>query len=125
GGCMGQIASIALGNTCSAAGTYALTFSGGTQLAGGRAPVASAKCTGSPTATVTSITQTVGNYGSLYTVAPSATSGSITGALTVTLNTSNTTPATGFSQLDMIPGQPLYTTNCQTHPEFNVTTFLY
>ena len=49
GGCIGQIASIATGNTCSAPGTYALTFTGGTQIPGGQKPSASAVCTGSPT----------------------------------------------------------------------------
>ena len=40
----------------------------------------------------------------------------------MTLNASSTPPTTGFSQLDFLPGQPLYVFGCQSVSAFNVAT---
>jgi hypothetical protein len=118
GGCIGQIASISISGTCSANGT--LTFSGGTQIAGGQAPLASYTCSGGA-ATAQFLPA---GFGSGYTVAPTVTaSGGLTA--TATLNTGSAAPATGFAVMDFIAGEPLYVTMCQSNSLFNVATTTY
>ena len=103
-GCIGQVASATVSG-CTGAGS--LTFSA-PSLTGGVLAAGSYN---------SSCVATISNPGSGYTSAPTVTS--TTGTATATVNASSTAPTTGFTVLDILPGDPVSITQCSSVTTFN------
>lgn len=127
GGCLGQIASIAvgtLGTGCSGNGTLAVSAP---NIAGGFQAAGTYTCSAGALATVT-ITNPSGyptSQGSGYSSPPTMTPATGTGTVTVTMVSSPVTPPLGFQVLDLNAGDPAAITMCPTSALNNVTTAVY
>jgi len=110
GTCIGQIASVTISG-CSGAGSWSASAP---NLTGGT------KATGSYNA---SCVATISNPGSGYTSAPTISPS--TGSGTATINASSTTPPTGFTVLDIPPGDIAGVYGCSVVTSFNQPTTSY